>query len=236
MLLLPLKQFRQIYAIAFLFSSSWWLRLAFDLAELLLFGPSPSIKWKCVWKTHKWKAHYLIWFILICRELVWRAKKIMTSNGTNFATFSLKQFVVCVCLCRVFFLSSKQQNKKPCNVDAKKKNRFKWETSYFLVLNPTMCESTGSIWKLLGLNSVLRSAYAYIYYAAIIDNCMKFTQNCASETLLICLHDFISLMLISIFSWHVFYSRFLVVAVSPLSPHTLNHFHSSETISWFWFN
>lgn len=76
----------------------------------------------------------------------------MTSNGTNFTTFSLKQFVVCAFVCIVFFIHFERE-KKMSNEDKKiGLNETKRVISYNIIfsVNPTLCKSTGSIWKLLG--------------------------------------------------------------------------------------
>lgn len=71
-----------------------------------------SLLSRCAFETHKWKAHYSTWFILICRELVWRRKKLWhRTEQTSLLSLNWNNFVLWVCLCRVaicvyvFFLS-----------------------------------------------------------------------------------------------------------------------------------
>lgn len=103
---------RQIYAIAFLFSLViiYFVYLLSSF-KCYCFYPSFYLWVWCIVRL-KWKAHYLIWFILICRELVWRRrkKKLWHRTEQTLLLSLLQQFVVCVCLCRCwFFLSRKKK-------------------------------------------------------------------------------------------------------------------------------
>lgn len=117
------KQFRQIYAIA--------RAIVLHLNAVPLSIYLSRLKC-CAFEAYKWKAHYLIWFILICRELVYKEEKNYDIERNKLHYFLSETICcVCVCLCRFFFYFERE--KKMCNVDKKKSVKMK-QNELFLII------------------------------------------------------------------------------------------------------